>query len=111
MKQVHEKVNLIPVIAKSDTLTDEEILEFKHRILADITYQGIKIFKPTDYGYDEEESADTKLIIDSFPFAVVGSTNEVQTADGRIVRGRKYPWGIIEVDNENTMILLDYVNY
>ena len=100
MKQVHEKVNLIPVIAKSDTLTDEEILEFKHRILADITYQGIKIFKPTDYGYDEEESADTKLIIDSFPFAVVGSTNEVQTADGRIVRGRKYPWGIIEVDNE-----------
>ncbi|MCP8718790.1 MAG: hypothetical protein M5F18_05780 [Asgard group archaeon] len=100
MKQVHEKVNLIPVIAKADTLTDEEILEFKHRILADITYQGIKIFKPTDYGYDEEESADTKLIIDSFPFAVVGSTNEVQTADGRIVRGRKYPWGIIEVDNE-----------
>ncbi|EER31953.1 cell division control protein 3 [Candida tropicalis MYA-3404] len=100
MKQVHEKVNLIPVIAKSDTLTDEEILEFKHRILADITYQGIKIFKPTDYGYDEEESADTKSIIDSFPFAVVGSTNEVQTADGRIVRGRKYPWGIIEVDNE-----------
>ena len=49
MKQVHEKVNLIPVIAKSDTLTDEEILEFKHRILADISHQGIKIFKPTDF--------------------------------------------------------------
>ena len=100
MKQVHEKVNLIPVIAKSDTLTDEEVLEFKHRVLADIGYQDIKVFKPTDYGYDEEESADTKLIIESFPFAVVGSTNEVQTTDGRIVRGRKYPWGIIEVDNE-----------
>lgn len=101
MKQVHEKVNLIPVIAKSDTLTDEEILEFKHRILADISHQGIKIFKPTDFEYDEEESANTRLIIDSFPFAVVGSTNEVQTPDGRLVRGRKYPWGVIEVDNEN----------
>ena len=29
MKQVHEKVNLIPIITKSDTLTDEEIADFK----------------------------------------------------------------------------------
>ena len=34
------------------------------------------------------------------PFAVVGATNEIKTADGRAVRGRHYPWGIIEVDNE-----------
>ena len=34
------------------------------------------------------------------PFAVVGADNEVATADGRKVRGRRYPWGTIEVDNE-----------
>jgi septin 7 len=34
------------------------------------------------------------------PFAVVGATSEVTNADGRKVRGRRYPWGIIEVDNE-----------
>ena len=34
------------------------------------------------------------------PFAVVGATNEIQAPDGRQVRGRLYPWGIIEVDNE-----------
>ena len=34
------------------------------------------------------------------PFAVVGSNNYVQTPDGRQVRGRSYPWGVIEVDNE-----------
>ena len=34
------------------------------------------------------------------PFAVVGAANEVTTADGRKVRGRQYPWGVIEVDNE-----------
>ncbi|CRK41983.1 hypothetical protein BN1723_006350, partial [Verticillium longisporum] len=34
------------------------------------------------------------------PFAVVGAGNEITTADGRKVRGRAYPWGIIEVDNE-----------
>lgn len=34
------------------------------------------------------------------PFAVVGSNSEVDTPDGRRVRGRVYPWGTIEVDNE-----------
>ncbi len=29
MKQLHDKVNIIPVIAKADTLTEEEIAYFK----------------------------------------------------------------------------------
>lgn len=32
MRRLHTKVNLIPVIAKSDTLTDEEIAAFKQRV-------------------------------------------------------------------------------
>lgn len=35
------------------------------------------------------------------PFAVVGSDQIVETPDGRQVRGRAYPWGVIEVDNED----------
>jgi septin 7 len=31
MRRLHQKVNLIPVIAKADTMTDEEINEFKQR--------------------------------------------------------------------------------
>ncbi len=34
------------------------------------------------------------------PFAVVGANAEVSTPEGRKVRGRRYPWGVIEVDNE-----------
>jgi septin 7 len=34
------------------------------------------------------------------PFAVVGSNTEVTTVDGRKVRGRALPWGVVEVDNE-----------
>ena len=34
------------------------------------------------------------------PFAVVGANSEVNTPEGRKVRGRRYPWGVIEVDNE-----------
>lgn len=101
MKQIHEKCNLIPVIAKSDTLTDEEIYDFKQRILNDIKFQNIKTFKPLDYDNDDDETLSyTKQIMEKLPFAVVGSTKEVRTADGRVVRGRSYPWGVIEVDNE-----------
>lgn len=35
------------------------------------------------------------------PFAIVGSNTVVSTSDGRQVRGRSYPWGTIEVDNES----------
>lgn len=100
MKAVHEKVNLIPLIAKSDTLVDEEIAEFKQRILDDISFQKIRIFEPTVYDNDDDETiANSKALIASFPFAVVGSVAEVNTPDGRTVRGRSYPWGTIEVDN------------
>lgn len=32
MRRLHTKVNLIPVIAKADTLTDEEVASFKQRV-------------------------------------------------------------------------------
>lgn len=98
--QVHKKVNIIPVIAKSDTLTEAEILEFKQRILADLKLNNIEIFQPTVYENDDDETIkNTRDLINTFPFAIVGSTKEIQTKDGRLVRGRQYPWGIIEVDN------------
>ncbi|KAI1487395.1 Septin-domain-containing protein [Biscogniauxia mediterranea] len=101
MRRLHTKVNLIPVIAKSDTLTDEEILSFKARILADIKHHGIQIFEGPRYELDDEETiAENNEIMSKVPFAVVGANNEITNADGRKVRGRRYPWGVIEVDNE-----------
>ncbi|KAI1279155.1 Septin-domain-containing protein [Xylaria sp. FL0933] len=101
MRRLHTKVNLIPVIAKADTLTDEEISSFKARILADIKHHGIHIFEGPRYELDDEETiAENNEIMSKVPFAVVGSNDEVTNADGRQVRGRRYPWGIIEVDNE-----------
>ncbi|CAI0647975.1 unnamed protein product [Colletotrichum noveboracense] len=101
MRRLHTKVNLIPVIAKADTLTDEEIANFKSRILSDIKYHGIQIFEGPRYELDDEETiAENNEIMSKVPFAVVGATNEITNADGRKVRGRSYPWGVIEVDNE-----------
>lgn len=32
MRQLHTRVNLIPIIAKADTLTDDEVADFKARV-------------------------------------------------------------------------------
>ncbi|KAH9937197.1 septin AspB [Fomitopsis serialis] len=102
MRQLHTKVNLIPIIAKADTLTDEEVAEFKARILADIAHHNIHIFQaPTYENEDDEAIAEAEEIASKIPFAVVGSDKEVTTPDGRKVRGRAYPWGVVEVDNED----------
>lgn len=101
MRRLHTKVNLIPVVAKADTLTDEEVALFKQRILADIQHHRIQIFEGPRYELDDEETiAENQEIMSKVPFAVVGANSEVTTADKRKVRGRNYPWGIIEVDNE-----------
>ncbi|KAJ1923139.1 Cell division control protein 3 [Tieghemiomyces parasiticus] len=101
MKRLHTKVNLIPVIAKSDTLTEDEVATFKVRVLADIAQHNIQIFRPLSDSFDDPETvAENREIHDKIPFAIVGSNRDVTTVDGRTVRGRKYPWGVIEVDNE-----------
>ncbi|KAJ1986147.1 Cell division control protein 3 [Coemansia spiralis] len=101
MKHLHTRVNLIPVIAKADTLTPREVELFKARILADINYHGIHTFKPVSDQYDDPETvADNKTIAAKIPFAVIGSEKLVRRADGQMVRGRQYPWGVIEVENE-----------
>jgi len=56
MRRLHTKVNLIPIIAKADTLTDEEIFAFKQRILSDIAFHNIHIFQAPTYDNEDEET-------------------------------------------------------
>ncbi|RKF56137.1 Cell division control protein 3 [Erysiphe neolycopersici] len=101
MKKLHTKVNLIPVIAKADTVTDDDLDNYKIRILADIAHHKIQIFEGPRYELDDEETiAENQEIMSKVPIAVVGSNTEVTTPDGRTVRGRQLPWGVVEVDNE-----------
>jgi septin 7 len=69
--------------------------------LADIEHHNIQIFEGPRYELDDEETiAENNEIMSKVPFAVVGANTEISTPDGRKVRGRRYPWGVIEVDNE-----------
>ncbi|BGP37200.1 Cell division control protein 3 [Rhodotorula kratochvilovae] len=102
MRRLHTRVNLIPVIAKADTLTDDEVVQFKARILSDLAHHRIDIYHAPQYDLEDEETlAENEEIVRKIPFAVVGSDTVVATSDGRQARGRAYPWGTIEVDNED----------
>eukprot|EP01147_Barroeca_monosierra_P000505 gene505-3831_t len=98
LKALHQKVNVIPVIAKADTLSKLELKELKQQIKDDICAHDIKIFTPAVDEEDDQSVAFTYLLLDALPFALVGSTETFQSG-GRMIRGRQYPWGIVEVDN------------
>lgn len=98
MKRLCDKVNIIPVIAKADTLTSDECALFKKQILNEIAQNKIKIYEFPDTLEEDEEHKINKSLKERVPFAVVGS-NVVIEQDGKKIRGRKYPWGVAEVEN------------
>ncbi|CAL8342864.1 unnamed protein product [Merluccius merluccius] len=98
MKRLGKIVSIVPVIAKADTLTIEERLEFKQRIRQDLLANGIRVYPQEEYDEDAEDRIMNDRIRESIPFAVVGTDKEHQV-NGHKVLGRKTKWGIIEVEN------------
>ncbi|CAF4593713.1 unnamed protein product, partial [Rotaria sp. Silwood2] len=98
MKRLHDRVNIIPVIAKSDTLTSEELRLFKKSIMQDITNEKIKLYEFPDYNNSDENKLN-KIYKDKVPFAVVGSNFVLERANKR-TRIRQYAWGTVDVEDE-----------
>ncbi|KAL5016217.1 hypothetical protein ScPMuIL_005806 [Solemya velum] len=102
MKRLHNKVNIIPLIAKSDILTPKELKRLKANVLQEIAQHNIQIYQFPNFDSDDEDefSDDEEELRAAIPFAVVGS-NSIVEAGGKTIRSRTYPWGIVEVDNPN----------
>lgn len=100
MKKLSTRVNLIPVIAKLDTLAPNELDTFKSRIRDVIEAQDINIYTPP-LDIDDTASAEhAKQLIEAMPFAVIGLEQVYETEPEKFVKGRKYPWGLVEVEND-----------
>ncbi|CAO3612642.1 unnamed protein product [Mucor fragilis] len=101
MKRLGSRVNLIPVIAKADTLTPHDLQKFKENVREAISNNNISVFSCAVDSDDEETTMRNQSIANASPYSVIGSTEIVQTADGRQVRGREYSWGVAEVENDD----------
>uniref|UniRef100_A0A3B5A0D7 Septin-5-like n=1 Tax=Stegastes partitus TaxID=144197 RepID=A0A3B5A0D7_9TELE len=100
MKALHEKVNIIPLLAKADSLTHAEVYRKKMKIREEIKQFGINIYQFPEFDSDEEEDFKTEeqILKDSIPFAVIGGNVQMENK-GRKYRARVYPWGVVEVEN------------
>uniref|UniRef100_A0A673B819 Septin n=1 Tax=Sphaeramia orbicularis TaxID=375764 RepID=A0A673B819_9TELE len=98
MKKLDSKVNIIPVIAKADTISKSELHKFKIKIMSELVSNGVQIYQ---FPLDDETVAKVNTSMNGhLPFAVVGSTEEVSVGN-KMVKARQYPWGIVQVENEN----------
>ena len=104
-------VSVIPCLAKADSFTSEEVADLKLEVsineqkcrLSHCLKELISVFQIKQqlkqnkihfYNFSNAE------IISKLPFSLIGSNTAVITEDGKCFKGRKYPWGIVNVENE-----------
>lgn len=101
MKALHEKVNLVPIIARADTFNETQLSKFKENILADLMMNGINYYK---FHFDEKEDEDRFRIVkqesERFPFAVVAA-DEPTLVDGKYRWIRETLSGHIDIGNKS----------
>uniref|UniRef100_A0A671S2U4 Septin n=1 Tax=Sinocyclocheilus anshuiensis TaxID=1608454 RepID=A0A671S2U4_9TELE len=93
MKKLDSKVNIIPVIAKADTISKSELHKFKIKIMSELVSNGVQIYQ---FPIDDETVANINTAMNGhLPFAVVGSTEEVNIGN-KMLKARQYPWGVVQ---------------
>lgn len=94
MKKLDQKVNIIPIIAKADTISKTELQKFKSKIMAELQNNGVHIYEfPVD---DETVSEINSSMNSHIPFAVIGSTDFVKVGSkvGCVVCGVVFKFNI-----------------
>ncbi|KAI8908422.1 Septin-type guanine nucleotide-binding (G) domain-containing protein [Gorgonomyces haynaldii] len=120
MKKISRVANLVPVIAKSDSLTLDERVAFKKRIKQELDFHGVRVYPWQDMdeefyepGTEEERSGKQAFLQlrDVIPFCVVGSENRV-VVDGKAVPARRTRYGVINaVEDPNHCEFIQLRNF
>ncbi|KAK6457005.1 Septin-type guanine nucleotide-binding (G) domain-containing protein [Scheffersomyces xylosifermentans] len=103
MKKIGERINLIPVIGKADTLTEGEYILNKELISSSIKENNIPVFNFLEFLDDLEVSDDDieevtylRILQASLPFGIIASN--FRQGENFV---RRVPWGLINIEDEN----------
>ncbi|PKY39539.1 cell division/GTP binding protein [Rhizophagus irregularis] len=107
LKRLTVRVNVIPIIAKADLLTNTQLANLKEAIKKDLKTHEIPVFAfPVDEegGDDEMEPELAEEIANAqsqVPFSIIAPEDAAITDPntGDRIRGRQYAWGIIDCLN------------
>lgn len=86
MLHVNKLVNILPVIAKADSLTPKELQLNKQLILEDLTNYGIDFYRFNEYEYEEDYIDDeiieyNKYLNALIPFSIIGANTYQENED------------------------------
>ncbi|XP_060028416.1 septin-12 isoform X3 [Erinaceus europaeus] len=101
LQRLCRMVNVVPVIARADSLTIEEREAFRLRIQKDLRTHCIEVYPQKCFDEDINDRLLNSKIRERIPFAVVGADRE-HLVNGRCVLGRKTKWGVIEAPTSRT---------
>jgi cell division control protein 12 len=96
MKALSSRVNLIPVIAKADTVSRKRLVQLKEEVRKQISENDISVYTCPIEEDDKETTQRNIDLMSAMPFSVIGCSSEITTPDGRRVLGRQYKWGLAE---------------
>lgn len=99
MYELSQRCNVVPIIPKADMYTPEELLERKESIRQTLAENNVFFFTPHLNQDDSDLTAEVNDIVGNMPFAVIASET-IYDHEGEILRGRKYPWGFINIEAE-----------
>lgn len=106
LKRLTVRVNVIPIIAKADLLTNSQLANLKEAIKKDLKTHEIPVFAfPVDD--EDEEEMEPELAEEianaqsQVPFSIIAPEDAAITDPntGDRIRGRQYAWGIIDCLN------------
>jgi len=116
LRRLTTRLNIIPCIAKSDLLTTRQISKLKNWISEGLKRYSIPTFafpEDPDLEYDEETLLENEELRSLLPFSIINNedidetntndndlnTNNSSPNNKKILFGREYPWGIVNIEN------------
>ena len=98
MKRISRYTNVLPIIAKADSFTKDELKEIRNNILNDIERYNVPVYKfEIDPDDDDIEAIEENQALAALqPFAIICS--DEKDDNGNYVR--RYPWGTVNVDDD-----------
>ncbi|CAD8089002.1 unnamed protein product [Paramecium sonneborni] len=94
LKKISALVNVIPILAKGDSYTKNEIIQLKQQFNDLINEYHIDLFKCQCNNNLNEKSQ----FGSTPPFVIISSIEQFQIGN-HLVYGRKFPWGICDIFN------------
>lgn len=107
MRVLADVVNLIPIIARADTLTPGELVITKSALADDLDANEVICYGnviPAAVPGDPESLKMVEVfaqLAEKMPFAIISSVDTVEI-QGKLVFGRQYSWGTVDATNESS---------